>query len=82
MKNTDELIEAVEYAQDSGEDWWDVFDCVGDALKVLRGAAKENPDEYQVAQLADLLGENIFDTNPTVAYRNCIKQLRKQLRCG
>ena len=80
LTNTDELIEAVEYAQESGEDWWDLFDCIRDAEKILNGAAKENPDEYQVAQLAELLDEDIFDNGPATAYRNCIKQLKKQLR--
>jgi len=80
MINTDELIEAISYAEDSGEDWWEVFDSISDAEDLLDRAEEEEPDEYQVVRLTDLLDEDIFDSNPSRAFYNCIKQLRKQLR--
>jgi len=80
LRNIDELIDAVEYAQESGENWWDVFNSIKDAEKVLKGAAKEDPDEYQIAQLSDMLDEDIFESSPINAFRNCLKQLRKQIK--
>jgi MoaA/NifB/PqqE/SkfB family radical SAM enzyme len=82
LDNLETLIEAVEYAEDIGMNWWDVFETVDDARKTLTKAAKEQPDEYQVAKLAEILDEDIYEVSQVGAFRNCMKKLRKQLRSG
>jgi len=81
LTNLEELIEAVSYAQDSGDNWWDVFDTVDDAKSVLTKAGKEEPDEYQVAHLSSMFEDgDIFTDTPLGEFKRCIRKLKKQLK--
>ena len=71
MDNLETLIEAVEYGDENGTDWWDIFDSVDEAKKTLNKAAKEQADDYQVARLADILDEDIYEVSQVGAFRNC-----------
>ena len=77
----EELIEAVSYSQDNGIEWWDVFDSTEDAEDVITKAAKEEPDEYQIAHLISMLEDvYIFIETPLGDFRRCIKKLKRQLK--
>jgi len=77
----EELIEAVSYSQDNGTEWWDVFDSTEDADNVITKAAKEEPDEYQVAHLMSMLEDgDIFIETPLGEFRRCLRKLRRQLK--
>lgn len=77
----EELIEAISYAQDTGDNWWEVFESIEDAEDVLVGAEREEPDEYQVAHLVSLIeDEDIFIDTPMGEFKRCIRKLKRQLR--
>lgn len=81
LTNTEKLIEAIVYAQDSGIDWWDIFEDIEDAKSILRSVSKEIPDEYQIAHLLSLTEEeDIFIENPIATFKKCISKLRKDLK--
>jgi len=82
LTNLEELIEAVSYAQDTGTDWWEVFDSIEDAEDILTRANKEEPDEYQVAHLLSLLDddEDFFIDMPIQEFKRCLKKLKRQLK--
>jgi len=81
LTNTEKLIEAIVYAQDSGIEWWDIFDSIDDVKSILRSSSKEIPDEYQIAHLLSLVEEeDIFIENPLATFKKCISKLRKDLK--
>jgi len=51
MTKTEELLEAVCYASESGIEWWECFDTKKKALLTVRKAAREIPEEHQVATM-------------------------------
>lgn len=80
VDNLETLIEAVEYAEDIGTDWWDIFDSVEEAKKTLNKASKQEADEYQIARLCEILDEDIYESSQLGAFRNCMKKLKKQIK--
>ena len=80
MTKTELLIEAIECSE---EEWWTEFDNIDEAIKVINGAIKEKPDEHEIAIILSLLEpeENEFEgINPLIAYKQCLKNLRKKLK--
>lgn len=83
MTNTERLVEAAIYAEDNGLDWWDVFDSPSEAMKVIKSALREEPEEGQVVCLLSATGldENIFESHTAYeAYRNALKTMRQELK--
>jgi hypothetical protein len=76
------LVEAVKYANEEGTLWWEQFGTKSEAKAVLNNAQHDNPDEYQVIELADGVGEhylyNDWDTRGT--FVQCVRILKTQLR--
>ena len=82
MLALERLIEAVEYADDENNLWWQQFGSASEAKRVLREASKYKPEEYEVSTLTEILQEDspeCFTDIPRV-YEHCLSILRKQLR--
>jgi len=81
VTSTEQLVEAAEFAVENGIKWWEVFDSPIDALKVLRSAQHEDPDEGQIACLMsavnseDSFAEYTFER----AYKNTLRLMKKEL---
>jgi GR25 family glycosyltransferase involved in LPS biosynthesis len=81
VTNLERLIEALEYSQESDQLWHEIFDSKEEAESVLSNAAKEEPDEYQIASLLAIFENDItFSDNIEETYRKCIKKLKKEIR--
>jgi hypothetical protein len=81
VTNLERLIEALEYAQESDQLWYEIFDSKEEAESILSCAAKEEPDEYQTASLLAVFENDIvFSDNIDETYRKCIKKLKKEIR--
>ena len=81
LTKLEELIEAVSYAQDSDENWWDIFDTIEDAESVLHKASKEKPDEYQIAHLVSILEDgDMFNNSPIGEFKRCMRKLKRQIK--
>ena len=80
--NTEELIEAVGYANENDMDWWEVFDSKNIALKAVNAAIKERPEEYNIVMLLDTME---LDTDwfavymPEQQYKLCLRDLKGEL---
>ncbi len=81
MTNTERLVEAVVYASENGSNWWEEFDSINDAFKILKGAQREDPDEGQIACLMSALDSEDEFEECTIdfAYKNVLKKLKKEL---
>lgn len=67
MTSTEQLVEAVTYASDNNIEWHEVFDSPQEAIKVLRKAMKETPDEGQIVCLLESRGIDMFEYH-TIEY--------------
>jgi len=82
LTNLERVVEAIEYAQDEGVEWWTVFDSPSEAKKVvslLKKIDKDEINEHYIATLCDLLDVDIYGKGQLPALRSCIKKLLKQL---
>lgn len=81
MTSTEQLIEAAEYAVENGMSWWEVFDSPVDAMKVLRSAQHEDPDEGQIACLMSAVNseDSFADCTFDRAYKNTLRLMKKEL---
>lgn len=84
MLALERLVEAVEYANDEGTFWWEQFGTMSEAKAILKDAQRDNPDEYQVIELANSVGEQYTyeDWDSKGTFLRCIRALRAQLRRG
>jgi hypothetical protein len=81
MTNIERIIEALSYSQDDGTDWWEAFDSPQEAKIILNKAAREKPDEYNVAELLILTEEDdVFEYSIQTSFNNCMKKLKKELK--
>jgi hypothetical protein len=79
---TEQLIEAVSYAEEENEDWWELFDSAKQAKTILTGAKREGADEYQMLSMltareidVDMFGPQAVEE----AYRALLNELRQEL---
>ena len=81
VSSIDDLIEAISFSQDDETDWWEAFYSIQEAEETLRKAAKQNPDEYQIAFILTALdADNFFCSAPLNVFKQCIKKLKSELR--
>jgi hypothetical protein len=77
VRKTELLIEAVEESQ---EKWYEEFESIDEALKVLNGAIKEIPEEDELAIFLALMEPNTEDYfNLEKTYKNYLKRMKKDL---
>lgn len=76
------LVEAVGYANEEGTLWWQQFSTKLEAKTVLQDAQRDRPDEYQVIELADRVGEYYpyDDWGVDEMLSSCVRVLKRQLR--
>jgi len=81
MRAIEELLEAINYADGEHCDWWEAFDSVDEALKILKLAIKEKPEEYEIANFFAIQfpDEDIFATTPVTEFKRHLKILKKSL---
>lgn len=81
MTSTEQLVEAVVYAEDNGIEWFEVFDSIEEALKVIRAAKKEEPDEGQIVCLLSAMDVDLYESRTSeVAYRETLQEMYKELK--
>lgn len=81
MTNLERLLEALEYAQDNDQQWYEVFDSLDEAEDVLSDAEKEEPDEYQLANFLTMFEDDVtFSEDLDKVYKKCMRKLKKQLK--
>jgi len=82
VTKTDILIEAVTYAKDNDMEWWEVFDSLSEAIKTIRKARKEIPEEGQIVCLLSSADE--FIESELVAadmmYAQVLKAMEQELK--
>jgi len=80
LTDIERLIEALEYAEDMGIEWWEVFDTKIEAEDILCGASKEEIDEYNIVQIINLVDdEDFFTTTPQNTFEKCLKTLKRRM---
>jgi len=82
LTNTDKLIEIVEYAEETEIPWLDLFDSPSEALKIIRGALKEDPDENQIISLLTALNlyDNFFEScTIDIVYKDTLNSMIEEL---
>lgn len=78
----EQLIEAVAYAQDYDCNWWEVFDSIAEAHKILKRANTNTVEENQITCLLsamDLDGEFYDTSTAQEAYITALEYLKEQL---
>jgi hypothetical protein len=82
LTDTERLIEAVEYAVDSGCEWWEAFDSIKDARSTLKKARRDRPGENEMVCLLSALDEcyDFFEIcTLSEAYKFCLDKLLRNL---
>lgn len=76
------LVEAVELAQEEETLWWQQFNSLAEARKVLAAAKKYNADEWEVVQLAEIMEQDlpINEVEKLDVLSLCFAELRAQLK--
>lgn len=81
VTNLERLIEALEFAQDDDQEWYEIFDSLDEAQSVLTKAEREEPDEYQLANFLTMFEDDVtFTEDLDKVYKKCMKSLKKELR--
>lgn len=76
MTSTEQLIEAVTYAHENDIEWHEVFDSIQEAIKILRKAMKETPDEGQIVCLLEVRGSDMFEYHTAEsAYKHALQDM-------
>ncbi len=81
MTKSEQLIEAVIYANEIESPWWEQFNSEKEALKILKVAKKESPDDDLVVCLLESCDSNMYDynCNPEEGYKDILSKLEEQL---
>lgn len=80
MTSTEQLIEAISYAEDDDVNWWEIFDSPKQAKLVLSSAMRENADEYQMMSMLAAKDVDIFDSlTIEEAYTHILKKLQEEV---
>lgn len=58
MQAFEQLLEAIEYAQDENDTWSEQFSSKSEARTTLAKAKQQAVDEYDIARLAIIMGED------------------------
>jgi hypothetical protein len=81
LTKTDKLLEAIEYSEDSGVNWWESFSSKEEAFNIISVAIKEKPDEYQISGLLSYKEELYKDSFTEYEnYQNILRILKKQIK--
>jgi len=80
LTNTQLLLEAISYGNESNVYWWQAFSSKKEARKILSKAAKEKPDDYQIALLI-AEKEDFYEDSLTESenYKTILRKIRKEL---
>ena len=82
MTSTEQLVEAVMYADENDIEWYNVFDSTTEAIRILKKALKESPDEGQMVCLLSVQSadEDMFEScTPEHAYRQALREMHSKL---
>lgn len=83
MTSTERLVEAVMFSEENGMDWWEVFDSPPEAMRVLKAAKRERPDEGQLVCLLSAMGSDVdmFELcTADSAYKDTLQQMFRELK--
>ena len=78
----EKIVEAVEFSNDEGTAWWEEFNSVTEAKRLLKQASRYNADEWEVVHLAEALGEDYPTSLSEISkvLAKCFSKLKNQLR--
>lgn len=76
MRKTELLVEAIEESEDL---WYENFDSIEEAKKIISGAIKEIPEEYEIATVLTILDEDISEFDLYKSYKNALRKLKEEL---
>ena len=76
MRKTELLIEAIE---ESEELWYEEFDSIDEAKKIISGAIKESPEEHELAIMISIFNLDISEFNLMKSYKEQLRKLKKDL---
>jgi len=79
----EQLLQAVEYGNEEGANWWEYFNSLSKAKSVLNGATEYIPSDYEAAQLVSIMEDVDLEGtefNTVAIYDCCICELKRQLR--
>jgi len=79
MTNTEKIIEAVEEAISSEENWWNFFPSIDEAKETINSAIREKTEECQRILLLSLLDIHDFNCQIEAQYTQALKRLKKNL---
>jgi hypothetical protein len=80
MTNIEQIIEALEQAEDTGIEWWEVFDSKTEARNIIDRAKKEELEDHNIARLISFIEEeDFFTVTPQVSFIRCLKTLKRQI---
>lgn len=80
MTSTEQLIEAILYADDDNVNWWEVFDSPKQAKLILTSAMRENADEYQMMSMLAVKDVDMFDSfTVEETYTHILKTLQEEV---
>ena len=80
LTSTEQLIEAISYAEDDDVNWWEIFDSPKQAKLILSSAMRENADEYQMMSMLAAKDVDMFDSfTVEEAYTHILKSLQKEI---
>jgi hypothetical protein len=80
LTNTEQIIEAISYAEEDGSNWWDAFDSTKQAKQILTKAIREEADEYQMIDLLEAKSVDMFDScTVEEAYNRTLNKLRQEI---
>jgi hypothetical protein len=83
VTNTEQLVEAAEYASDNGIEWHEVFDSLPEASRVIKAAMKETAEEEQIVCLLSARNayEDMFEFyTPSEVYKQELRKMKKELQ--
>jgi hypothetical protein len=83
VTSTEQLVEAVVYAEDNGIEWFDVFNSYREAMRTVKAARKEIPDEGQIVCLlsAREADKDMFESYTAEhAYKQTLQMMQQELR--
>ncbi len=83
MTSTEQLIEAVVYADENDIEWFHIFDTKSEAMKVIKSALRETPDEGQIVCLLSArdADEDMFESyTAEYAYKQSLQEMRRELQ--
>ena len=80
MTNTEQLAEAILYSEEDGCNWWEVFDSMAQAKRVINAAIKETAEENEMICILSALDVDMFGScTLEVTYLQALRKLKKEL---